>query len=67
VVGVARFVDAGALDPKWICSDRPPSALDRLQIDAFFHLYALAKRLLNRARARGGVTRYDGLELRESR
>jgi inorganic pyrophosphatase len=61
VLGVVRFVDAGQDDPKWVCADRPLRALDRAQLEAFFRVYALAKRVLNRARGRSGATRYDGL------
>jgi len=64
VRGVVRFVDAGDEDPKWICSELPLRTADRLQIEAFFHVYALAKRALNRLRGRMGPTRYDGLWLR---
>jgi inorganic pyrophosphatase len=65
VRGVARFIDAGIDDPKWICAERPLRALDRMQIDAFFRLYALVKRARNRLRGRHSVTRYDGLWLRD--
>jgi inorganic pyrophosphatase len=64
VHGLVRFVDAGADDPKWICSEARPGAADRHQLAAFFTLYALAKRVLNRARGKRGPTRYDGLVLR---
>ncbi len=64
VAGLVRFVDAGAQDPKWVCVQRPLRALDRLQLEAFFRVYALAKRALNRARGHGGLTRYEGLWLR---
>jgi inorganic pyrophosphatase len=63
VVAIAHFVDAGELDPKWICAGRPLDLVGQLQIDAFFRLYALAKRALNRVRRRTGETRYDGIEL----
>jgi inorganic pyrophosphatase len=63
VVAIAHFVDAGKLDPKWICAARPLDLVSQLQIDAFFHVYALAKRALNRARRQPGETRYEGLEL----
>jgi inorganic pyrophosphatase len=66
VHGFVRFLDAGAPDPKWICSLAPLRARDRLQLAAFFAVYALAKRLLNRARGKRGATRYDGLALRPS-
>jgi inorganic pyrophosphatase len=63
VVAIAHFVDAGELDPKWICAARPLDLVAQLQIDAFFLVYARAKRVLNRARGRSAETRYDGIEL----
>ncbi|MDD9938820.1 MAG: inorganic diphosphatase [Myxococcales bacterium] len=63
VLAVARFVDAGEEDPKWICGEAPLTGRARLQVNAFFRVYAIAKRALNRARGRSGATRYDGLEL----
>ncbi len=63
VLAVARFVDAGEEDPKWICGEAPLTGRARLQVSAFFRVYAIAKRALNRARGRSGATRYDGLEL----
>jgi inorganic pyrophosphatase len=63
VVAIVHFIDAGQLDPKWVCSARPLDLAGHTQIDAFFHLYALAKRTLNRVRGKRGETRYDGIEL----
>jgi inorganic pyrophosphatase len=63
VLGVVRFVDAGAPDPKWICAERPLSVRDLWVIGAFFRLYAIAKRVLNWLRGRSGATRFEGLEL----
>src|SRR5262245_27665573 len=39
---IARFVDAGADDPKWICAHEPLDARDRFELAAFFALYAPA-------------------------
>jgi inorganic pyrophosphatase len=64
VVAHVRFTDAGQDDPKLICSARPPSAVDRAKIAAFFVVYARAKGLLNRLRGKRGPTRYDGIEAR---
>jgi inorganic pyrophosphatase len=61
VVAIARFVDAGVDDPKWICSDRPLSAADRALISAFFAIYVRMKRALNTLRGEPGPTRFDGL------
>jgi inorganic pyrophosphatase len=54
------FIDAGCSDPKWVCADAPLSRFDRLQIAGFFRCYAVAKRLINRARGKRGPTRYLG-------
>lgn len=64
VVGVVRFVDAGAHDPKWVCSQRPLGARERLEIELFFRVYALCKRALNESRGRSGETAYLGLSSR---
>jgi inorganic pyrophosphatase len=63
VRGFVRFTDAGDDDPKWICSHAQLRAFDRMQLAAFFTVYALAKRALNRVRGKRGATRYDGLAL----
>ena len=62
VIARARidFIDAGRPDPKWICADAPLSRFDRLRAAAFFRGYAVAKRLINRARGKRGPTRYLG-------
>jgi inorganic pyrophosphatase len=67
VLGVVHFIDAGDSDPKWICARGPLRAVDHWQLEAFFHVYALAKRALNHARRgddNGGATRYLGIVLR---
>lgn len=63
VAGVVHFVDAGHADPKWICADFALRTGDRLQLVAFFTLYARAKAALNRARGKHGATRFETLEL----
>jgi inorganic pyrophosphatase len=63
VVAIAHFTDAGAPDPKWICSHRPLDATDHAQLEAFFRVYVLMKRAINAARGKRGETRYDGIEL----
>jgi len=65
VLAVARFVDAGVPDPKWVCADRPLGAADRALITAFFAVYVRLKRALNAVRGRTGATRFDGLRERE--
>ena len=54
------FIDAGHSDPKWICAGAPLSRFERLQVAGFFRSYAVAKRLINRARGKRGPTRYLG-------
>jgi len=61
LLAVARFFDAGDEDPKWICGQGVLTGGARMQVNAFFRVYAIAKRALNRARGRKGATRYDGL------
>jgi len=54
VLGVVRFLDAGVPDPKIVAGERL-GRRDRATLDAFFHLYAFAKR-----RAGRRPTRYEG-------
>lgn len=54
VLGVVRFLDAGVADPKVVVGQRLGRA-DRVTIDGFFHLYALAKRCAGRR-----PSRYEG-------
>ena len=58
--GCIGFVDGGVSDPKWVCADSPLSPSDRRRVEAFFRVYAVAKRLINRVRGKGGPTRYLG-------
>ena len=60
VRAVIGFLDAGLDDRKVICSHQELSAKDRLGLLAFFHVYALSKRALNRARGLRGETRCLG-------
>ncbi len=62
---IARFLDAGVADPKWICSSAPLRRRDLAQLHAFFTLYAFAKRAFYTLRNPNTLrlTRYDGLEL----
>jgi inorganic pyrophosphatase len=64
VLGVVRFVDAGDDDPKWICGEQRLDDAQRLMLETFFQVYAVAKGTLNRLRGRGGPTRFDGIWLR---
>ncbi len=60
VRGRVDFVDSGRPDPKWICAPAPMTSWQRIEVDAFFRFYALAKRAINRARGKRGPTRYLG-------
>lgn len=63
VVGVVRFVDAGRPDDKLVGSFVFPTAWQRLQLDGFFRIYALARRAINVVRGLTGSTGYGGLEI----
>lgn len=56
------FIDAGDADPKLILGVGPLGEQDRLRVERFFRFYALAKRVLNRARGRRGLTQFRGLK-----
>jgi len=60
VQGIVHFVDAGCDDPKWVCSYTPLGRGQKWQIGAFFHVYAQAKRCLNRLRGLPGPTYFGG-------
>jgi inorganic pyrophosphatase len=61
--GVVRFVDAGALDPKWICSAAELTAADLRSVEQFFSIYGVAKRALNGLLRRPTPTRFERIEL----
>lgn len=52
--------DRGMYDDKVICATRPLSSLDRGLISAFFHIYAIFKRILNFLRRQPGKTQCEG-------
>ncbi len=63
VVAVVRFVDGGLEDPKLVvrCDGRPLDRWTHRRIEAFFRVYALAKRFLDRdTGGRGG--RFLGID-----
>lgn len=60
VLGVLRFVDAGATDDKVICGAPPLRPWQRRQLLAFFTLYVWPKVLLNGLRGHFGSTRVLG-------
>ena len=62
VYGRVLFVDAGVEDHKWICAERPPSAVDIRRIKRFFAWYAKAKRLLYWSRRVEGGAQFHGVE-----
>ena len=63
VRGVARFIDAGAADPKWICSQTELTTADVRDVERFFSIYVLAKRALNNLLGRRAPTRFERVEL----
>lgn len=63
VRGVVRFVDAGAADPKWLCSMAELTAADLRAVEQFFSVYVLAKRALNGLLRRPAPTRFERIEL----
>jgi inorganic pyrophosphatase len=63
IVGIVRFVDAGLLDPKLVCANRPLRRAEREALARFFRGYALFKTALNAMRGRAGRTAYDGISL----
>lgn len=63
VLARVLFVDAGALDPKWILGNEL-GRFDRIQVRVFFQAYAVLKTMLYFLRGRPGICRYHGLELR---
>lgn len=60
VHAVVRFLDAGLVDDKLICSETRPSDADKLAVLAFFSIYARAKRIMYRLRGSSGDTRLVG-------
>ena len=61
VRAVVRFLDAGEVDDKLVCGPPPtPGALRG--IAAFFRVYAVARRWMNRAKGRHGETRFLGVD-----
>jgi inorganic pyrophosphatase len=63
VIAVVDFIDAGDIDPKWICSDAPMTPTQHFSVHTFFVVYAIAKRQLNRVRGLPGATLYRGINL----
>lgn len=64
VVGVVRFWDAGHVDDKLILGGEEPDPGTCRKIDAFFRVYAVARRLMNARKGLSGPTSYAGLVLR---
>jgi hypothetical protein len=61
--GVVRFMDAGAADPKWICSEQALTTADVRDVERFFSVYSVAKRVLNGLLKRQAPTRFERIEL----
>jgi inorganic pyrophosphatase len=64
VWAVYAFVDAGVLDPKLVCAERPLTRGDRLAVAAFFTVYARLKRVVAWRRGSGAPTRALGFARR---
>ncbi len=58
--GAIGFTDRGMYDDKLICSQKDLTPQNRRLVLAFFHLYAVCKRLLNLYRGRPGETYCNG-------
>lgn len=61
VVARVDFVDAGELDPKWVCVPEGTARADLGSVVAFFRTYAVLKTVLNGLRGKRGPTVYRGL------
>jgi inorganic pyrophosphatase len=57
VQGVVRFTDAGQIDDKLVCAQRPPTARERAAVVGFLRGFAAVKRGVQRLRGRRGETR----------
>ena len=62
VRATVRFLDAGEVDDKVVCSATAPTRGERWLVMGFFSAYAVAKGLLNRVRGRQGRTACLGWE-----
>jgi inorganic pyrophosphatase len=62
VAAYVRFIDAGMADHKLVVSATPVSKAQLSRIKAFFRMYALARRLLNRLQKRQGDTKFLSVE-----
>ena len=61
--GIVNFLDEGKDDAKWICSANPITFFEKLQLLTFFHVFGLAKKVLNRVRGKKGETAFIGIEI----
>ena len=61
VYAVVRFLDDGAVDDKLVCG-RAPTRAELGGVGAFFRVYAVVRRWMNRAKGRRGETRFGGVE-----
>jgi len=64
VIACVDFLDAGHLDPKWVCVTEASAEEDVGLVIAFFRLYAALKTLLNALRRKRGATAYRGITRR---
>jgi inorganic pyrophosphatase len=61
VIGRVVFWDKGEEDPKYICSDKPITNLQKLTLISFFLFFSVAKKVLNKIRRKGGLTQFTGI------
>ena len=57
VVGKIEFYDRGIYDPKYICSDKEVSLVDKINVRLLFTLFSLARKTLNKLRGKKGKTK----------
>ena len=64
VVGVVEFMDKGEPDPKFIYSKNPITRIEKLKISSFFFVFSMAKKALNKARGKEGLTKVLSFEIK---
>jgi len=62
IVGIINFIDRGINDPKYICSFKPISLIDRMNIVIFFTAFSIFKNVLNKLRGEKGTTKFNGIK-----
>lgn len=57
---VARFVDGGERDDKWICKATPVTRIERAVLSVFFRAYTVLKNSRDRLRTGRPASRFEG-------